>query len=77
MKLNILSPESTLFQGEVERASFPGAAGLFDVLPLHAPLIAALKEGTIRYVTNGKEQELPIQSGFMEVKDDLISVCIE
>lgn len=77
MKLEIISPESILFQGEVDNVSLPGTAGLFDILPHHTPLIAALKAGTIRYTTNEKKQALKIQNGFVEVKDETISVCIE
>ena len=62
MKLEIVSPDGILFEGETESVSFPGVAGSFDILPHHAPLIAALKAGTIRFV---------------EVKDDILSVCVE
>ena len=41
MRLEIVSPDGILFEGETERVSFPGAAGSFDILPHHAPLIAA------------------------------------
>jgi F-type H+-transporting ATPase subunit epsilon len=41
-------------------------------------MIAALEEGVIRYQTDEKkEQEIKIQSGFVEIKDDILSVCIE
>ena len=77
MKLEIVSPDGILFEGETESVSFPGVAGSFDILPHHAPLIAALKAGTIRFEANGKRQEQTIQSGFVEVKDDILSVCVE
>ena len=70
MKLEIVSPDGILFEGETESVSF-------DILPHHAPLIAALKAGTIRFEANGKRQEETIQSGFVEVKDDILSVCVE
>ena len=77
MKLEIVSPDGILFEGETESVSFPGVAGSFDILPHHAPLIAALKAGTIRFEANGKRQEQTIQSGFVEVKDGILSVCVE
>ena len=77
MKLELISPDGILFEGETESVSFPGVAGSFDILPHHAPLIAALKTGTIRFEANGKRQEQTIQSGFVEVKDDILSVCVE
>lgn len=77
MKLKIVSPEGIRFEGEVDSVSFPGIAGSFDILSHHAPLIAALGSGDIRYMENGKMQKQPIQNGFMEVKDDILTVCIE
>ena len=55
MRLEIVSPDGILFEGEAERVSFPGAAGSFDILPHHAPLIAALRQGTIQYEHDGKK----------------------
>ena len=42
-------------------------------------MIAALEEGVIRYQTKEKteQQEIKIQSGFVEIKNDILSVCIE
>ena len=78
MELEIISPGGVLFKGETDYVSFPGTAGSFDALPHHAPMIAALEEGVIRYQTDEKkEQEIKIQSGFVEIKDDILSVCIE
>ncbi len=77
MKLEIISPEKRLFTGEVDSVNLPGAAGSFTVLPHHAALISSLKAGEITYEANGKETTLKIDSGFVEVKNNLVSVCIE
>ena len=79
MELEIISHAGILFKGETDYVSFPGIAGSFDVLPHHASMIAALEEGVIRYQTKEKteQQEIKIQSGFVEIKNDILSVCIE
>lgn len=77
MKLEIISPEGIVYQGETDRVSFPGEEGGFDVLPHHAPLIAALGKGAIRYGRGKEEREMKIRGGFVEVKEDTISACIE
>ena len=77
MKLKIITPEGVLFEGESEAVTFPGLAGSFDVLPHHAPLITALREGVIRYRAEGKEQEQPVKGGFVKVENDELSVCVE
>ena len=50
MTLEILSPEKTLFRGEAERVTLPGASGEFTVLRNHAPIISALVRGNVKYV---------------------------
>lgn len=79
MRLEIISPDACLFAGEVVSVSFPGAEGRFEVCTGHAPLIAALKAGDIRYVTKPGEatRTLSMAGGFAEVRDDRITACIE
>lgn len=48
MKLEILTPEMKMFEGEVSAVRFPGIDGLFQVLEGHAPIVSALKEGRIK-----------------------------
>jgi F-type H+-transporting ATPase subunit epsilon len=77
MDMTIATPEGILFEGKVESAKFPGAAGAFMVLPNHAALISVLTDGKVIYTTAGEVKELVIQGGFVEVKNNVISVCVE
>lgn len=77
MRLSIISPTGLIFEGETDSVTFPGISGSFDVLPHHAPLISGLKTGIIRYANNGQTHEQPIKSGFVEVKDETLTVCVE
>ena len=47
MYLEIVSPEATLFSGEVESVVVPGTTGSFQMLNNHAPIVSTLKEGTV------------------------------
>ena len=47
MHLEIVSPEATLFSGEVESVIVPGSAGSFQMLNNHAPIVSTLKEGVV------------------------------
>ena len=51
--------------------------GPFTVLKDHAALITALTPGNIRYVEDGQEKFLPVRDGFVEVKDNVVKVCVE
>ena len=77
MYMIIASPEGILFEGNVESVKFPGALGTFMVLPKHASIISALINGKLTYSLCGNTSEITIQSGFVEVNKDAISVCVE
>lgn len=77
MQLEIISPEGVIYSGEADSVSFPGTAGVFDVWPRHAPLIAVLQEGTICYRLADETKDVIITGGFVEVKDDRIAACVE
>ena len=77
IQLHILSPEGTLVNKAVSLVTLPGMQAPFTVLPGHAALVTALVEGSVRYVEDGTEKRLPIHSGFAEVKEDTVTVCVE
>ena len=77
ISLHILSPEGTLVKTAVSLVTLPGIVSSFTVLKDHAPLVTALVAGTIRYVADGKEELLPVREGFVEVRDNIVTVCVE
>lgn len=77
LQLSIISPEGTLFTGEVDCVMLPGTVGRFEVLPQHAPLISSLVKGQLRYRRSGEEFTQEITGGFVEVKNDRVAVCVE
>ncbi|WGD35989.1 F0F1 ATP synthase subunit epsilon [Olleya sp. YS] len=52
MYLEIVSPEATLFSGEVTSVTVPGVNGDFEMLNNHAPVVSLLKEGTVKITGN-------------------------
>ena len=75
--LHIVSPEGTLVETEVSAVTLPGSLAPFEVLKDHAPLISSPDQGDIVYVNENDEQRLPIASGFVEVRDNQVEVCVE
>ncbi len=77
MKATIISPEQTLFEGDIHLIQVPGTKGSFEVLENHAPIISTLEKGQIRIITSqGEELHFDINSGFIEVKDNVVNVLI-
>jgi len=79
MTLEILTPEHKLFSGEVYGVQMPGISGSFEVLDKHAPLVSALKKGTIKVLRDRQNHDTnyDIQGGFVEVLNNKVTVLVE
>lgn len=75
--LRVVSPEGNVLKDDVEFAVLPGEAGELGILPNHAPLIAGLNVGVIRYTKEGDSKRLAISGGFVEVADNQVTVLAE
>jgi F-type H+-transporting ATPase subunit epsilon len=77
MHLEIITPDKTIFDGEVDSATFPGSKGSFQVLKNHAALISSLDKGKVIYKTNNNEQEIVVNGGVVEVLNNHIILLAE
>ncbi|MBB3124364.1 MULTISPECIES: F0F1 ATP synthase subunit epsilon [Mesoflavibacter] len=92
MYLEIVSPEATLFSGEVTSVVVPGVNGDFEMLNNHAPVVSILKEGNVKITGNIELDEavqdrftkgdknttlLKISSGTIEMKDNKVIVLAD
>ena len=91
MHLEIVSPEATLFSGEVISVAVPGVNGEFEMLKDHAPIVSLLKEGHVKiygdieleeeveekFMKKDKGTWLPINSGTIELKDNKVIVLAD
>ncbi len=76
MKVVIVSPERTLYQGEASGVKLPGANGRFEVLQGHAPIISTLTAGTVE-CQGDNPCSFEVKGGFVEVVRNEVSVCVE
>lgn len=74
MKLNIITPRAAEQTFDVSKVFLPGVDGSFEILPGHAPLVAALGKGAIRWDESGSWS---VESGFVEVRDNVVKVVAE
>lgn len=77
LRLKIVSPEKIVYQGDVESVLVPGTKGSFEILNDHAPIISSLSEGTVEYSTKEDKKQFNIHGGFVEVKKNEVSLCVE
>ncbi|WP_028909980.1 ATP synthase F1 subunit epsilon [Prevotella sp. AGR2160] len=77
LTLKIVSPEKVVYQGPVENVTVPGTLGSFEILNNHAPIISSLEAGRVTYTTDQGRQQMDIEGGFVEVKKNVVNLCVE
>lgn len=79
MQVSVISPDRRLYEGSAVSVSLPGSIGKFSVLKNHAPIVAVLTQGKIEIQENETADKLQfaIASGFVEVHDNLVNICVE
>jgi F-type H+-transporting ATPase subunit epsilon len=93
MLLEILSPEASLFKGEITSVSVPGLDGSFQILNNHAPIVSLLQLGAVSITApslefnkevaamftkvNDQNYTLAISSGTLEMKNNKVIVLVD
>jgi F-type H+-transporting ATPase subunit epsilon len=78
MKVEILTPEDLVYQGEASLIQLPGLDGLFEILNNHAPMITMLSEGNVKLVEkNNASVFFTIKGGVVEVLANKVLVLAE
>lgn len=77
LKVSVISPESTLFEGEVDSVTAPAFDGEVGILTSHAPMMTLLGKGTLRLGNGGSAGRFNVDGGFLQVIDNQVRVVTE
>jgi F-type H+-transporting ATPase subunit epsilon len=77
LRVSVISPVSTLYEGEADMVVAPAWDGEVGVLRGHAPLLILLGSGQLRVRAADGEHRFQIEGGFMQVEDDVVTVLSE
>jgi F-type H+-transporting ATPase subunit epsilon len=73
MRIEIVTPDKKIFEGDIKSVRVPGKKGSFQVLKDHAPIVSTLDSGAVIMVDpDGKETIYEIDGGVIEVKANKI-----
>ena len=73
MKIEIITPDNKIFDGDIKSVRVPGKKGSFQVLKDHAPIISTLESGPVIMVDHeGNQTIFEINGGVIEVKANKI-----
>ncbi|MBU43771.1 MAG: ATP synthase F1 subunit epsilon [Spirochaetaceae bacterium] len=76
-QLSIVSPAREVYQGPAKSAVLPAKDGSMGIQPNHAPMIALLGSGTLRFQTEAGTETYFLSGGFLEVKSNKVTVLAD
>ena len=78
MKIEIITPDKKIFEGDIKSIRVPGKKGSFQVLKDHAPIISTLENGPVIMIDQaGTETRYEINGGVIEVRQNKIILLAE
>ncbi len=77
MLLEIITPDKKVYSGEVNSVSVPGAAGRFQMLNGHAPIISTLLNGKVKIKDKEGIKEFDVKGGVVENLKNKVVILAE
>ena len=73
----IITPSRILAQEQADEVNIPGDLGYLGILPGHTSLLTQLGQGKLMYRRGEQRQYLALFGGYMEVRDDQVTVLAD
>jgi F-type H+-transporting ATPase subunit epsilon len=74
LHVEVVSPESILYEGDAEQVVCRPTGGEIAFLPGHQPFVGALETYPVRVIIPTGEVVIAVHGGFVEVRDDRVTV---
>ncbi len=77
LKLEIVTPDGTVYSEDVDMVTLPGVEGQMGIYPRHVPLMTQMVPGEITVRKSGADYYLAIGEGLIEVTADHVSILTD
>ena len=77
IKLEIVTPQATVYSEDVDTVTLPGVEGKMGILPHHVRLMTQLVPGEMIVRKNGQVRFLAVGQGLVEVTGDRVSIVTD
>ena len=74
LKLEIVTPEATVYSDDVEMVTLPAVQGQMGVLPEHVRLMTQLVPGELIVRKGGRDDFMAVGEGLVEVANERLSI---
>ena len=75
--LQIITPEKTVFDDEVDQVTLPTSKGQITILPHHTELVTAIEPGELKYKKGTREVEMAAGFGFAQIGPKNVKVLVD
>jgi F-type H+-transporting ATPase subunit epsilon len=77
MRVTLIAPERSLYDGEATSVVAPAFDGLVGVLPGHAPFLTVLGSGLLTVSRRDATDRFTVAGGFLQVVGNVVRVVAE
>jgi F-type H+-transporting ATPase subunit epsilon len=77
MRVTVISPEASIFDGEADAVTAPAYDGQVGILPRHAPFMTLLGRGPLVVTSGGNSHRFRVEGGFLQVRSNTVRVVAE
>jgi F-type H+-transporting ATPase subunit epsilon len=77
LKLEIVTPQATVYSEDVEMVTLPGVEGQLGILPQHVRLMTQLVPGEMIVRKNGQDRFLAVGEGLIEITGDRVAIVTD
>jgi len=77
IRVEIVSQDRMVFEGDADIVIVPGEQGEMGILPNHAPLLSTMQFGILKVRLRGEEEDFAISGGIIEIQPDIITVLAD
>ncbi len=76
--LQLVTPEQSVFEGDVRHVSARNNNGYFGILARHAPFLTVLEKGTVALdLPDDSQKEFPVSGGCLEFSDNKCTILAD
>jgi len=77
LKLEIVTPDGTVYAEDVEMVTLPGVEGQMGVYPRHVPLMTQMVPGEVIARKDGQDYFLAVGEGLIEIISDHVAILTD
>ena len=77
LRLEIVTPDATVYSEDVDLVTLPGVEGQMGILPRHVPLMTHMVAGEMIVRKDGQDRFLVVGEGFIEITGEHVAILTD